>query len=450
MQDLRKVNSNEIIGIWKGVSTSLFVVLLVVIFCKILPFYLAPVVGLLGACFLYSLLYGNKLRGGSQCQIIPYAVFFCLVVYSFLAILANVLYIWGLWELPDEFVFFNDPYIPTLWLNPVSFFTLLVIYLRRKRLRLCIDCKITHGAHTERGIFGTILNRETRIQLRNLLFLTGILSLIVWTYYIVKYDDVYNNGKDRYIFFWITVIGILLDEVYFLYRYYNLYLDLKDNNELISPEELQDMTAKTYLRYYVICGNKVYLRRDMEDYRDPQHKSLDTPFFTKRTVNGITQPEVKDIIKKMTGGIDGELKFFYGRKSADIDKHSLLRYFYFLDGKPEDYEIEGPGEWMDFNEVKAIYSHRPSDMSIMGHNDLTRLATIIVTEKLFNEDGTRKMKIKSYMPSFDLEEVRKSNLDFQDDKWIRISVFNADSKFFRIRQKLRKMFSGNKRPSMRG
>lgn len=162
---------------------------------------------------------------------------------------------------------------------------------------------------------------------------------------------------------------------------------------------------------------------------------LDTPFITKRAVNGIPLPEVKNIIQRLTGVRDGELRFFYGRKTADLKDHSVLRYFYFLDGKPEDYnDIPLKGEWIDFEDIKRMYSRTPGKFSPRAVEDISRLATIILTEKIFTEDGKRKSKIKSYSPSFNLHDVRDSQLDFQDDKWIKVSMFNSDTPFFKIKK----------------
>ena len=89
---------------------------------------------------------------------------------------------------------------------------------------------------------------------------------------------------------------------------------------------------------------------------------------------------------------------------------------------------------MDFNRIKQIYSTNPGNLSSIMVADITRLATIILTEKTFDEEGMRKNPIKNYSPSFDLEDVRNSELDFQDDKWIRVSLFNSDTKMFKFKR----------------
>lgn len=450
MRDLSKVDSSQIYDICKNIVACLLILIVILIGSRIFPFYYAPIIGIAGAAFTFSLLYNNKLRGGANCMLVPYSLFFCLLAYSFISILVNVLYIWGWMQIPDEFIFFNDPYIPALWMNPIFFVTLWVIYMRRKRLRLCIECRINNGNHTDRGVFGSILNTESRWQLKNLLLLFGFLTFIVWAYYLLEYQAINTNPKDRYIFYWISIIALVLDIIYFLYRYYNLYLDLRENDELITPEQLNDMTTKTYLRYYVICGNKVYLNPESEDATSPDHLGIDTPFFTKRQANKVTTPEVQDTIRNMTGGKEGELRFFFGRKTPDIAKHIVLRFFYFLDGKPEDYkEMNAPGGWFDFEEVKEVYNMRPDLMATLAVNDLTRLATIVVTEKTYKENGQRRHKLKHYNPTFDLIDVRDSSIDFQDDKWLKVSMFNADSQFYRIRKWWYKLTSGRTRKGQR-
>lgn len=312
---------------------------------------------------------------------------------------------------------------------------MIVIYLRKNKLNICVDCKLQYGDSRERGKLGGILAYESHLQLRNLMVLFGGLTFIIWVYYLYFYIDTDVNNRDWYVFMWLTIIVFVLDEVYFIFRYYNLYLDMRENNEIITQEELRDMTARTYIRYYVVCREHIFMNFKTADPRMQFKPVIDTPFFTKRSVNGITIPEVTNIIRRMTGVNDGELRFFFGRKMIDMDRHSLLRYFYFLDGKPEDYpELNVDGEWMAFDELKKIYSYNPDNLARICVFDMTRLATIMLTYKLFDERGFRKNKLKSYRPTFTLKEVRESHLDFQDDKWIRISLFNSDTPMYRVKR----------------
>ena len=455
MKDLEKVNISQLVAVFKNFATGILIVMATLLLSDWLPFYFSPIIGLIAAAVLYTILYNNKFRRQSTCMLVPYGLFFCMIAYSFGSILLNVLFIWNIVKIPQELSFFADPYIPTLLMDPICFVTLLVVYIRRRRLHICVDCRITKGLSIERGKLGEILRSESRVQLVNLIWIFGLQAVVEWVYYLGFYVNTNISSRDEYVFIGINLIVFGLDLLYFASRYYNLYLDLKENGEIITEDELSDMTAKTYLRYYVVCGNNIYLNSQTVDPSSPFGQVADTPFVTKRNVNGITIPEVKEIIAGLTGDPDGELRFLFGRRSMDLAKHRLLRYVYFLNprkeakGEKEDAMqkaencIDGgevcpvlkmPGEWLDFDAVKMLYNEAPGTLSNIFLSDITRITTIILTQKIFHEDGTRKIKAKSYIPSWDLLELRSGDYDFQDDKWIRVSMFNSDNRGFMFRR----------------
>lgn len=449
MRDLEKVNASQLFAFWKNLSIGMLVLTGTLFLSWIFPSYFSPIVGLIAAAFLYTMLYNNRITSSSTCMVVPYAMFYCMISYSFLSIILNVSDIWNVIKMPKELSFFNDPYMPALILDPVCFVTMLIFYLRRNRLSICIDCKISKGLSIERGKLGEILNIESRLQLINLIWVFAVLSGVVWIYYMIfYYHNALVNNRDWYIFLWLNIIAILLDETYFAARYYNIYLDLKENGEIITEEELSDMTTKTYLRFYVVCGNKVFINTRVADAHRANQYVIDTPFVTKRNVNGITTAEVHGIIQRLTGIRDGELRFFYGRKSLDVAKHRILRYFYFLDGDIDDYkDMDIDGEWTDFDFMKLVYNNQPTDMSNILLTDISRMVTVVLTQKLFDERGYRKIKVKSYRPSFDLVEVRKGNYDFQDDRWIRIAMYNSDTRGFHVRRWWNRFFGSHKNES---
>lgn len=448
MDDLKRVNSEQLYSFWKSLSIGLLAIIALMAFSHMLPFYASPIVAFLVAAFLYTLLYNNRTGSNSSCMLIIHVILYSIINYTIVTIILSVLTIWNIVSLPEEFLFLNDPYIPSLLMNPVCCLTCLILYLRKNSLGVCQECRLRTGGLYERGRSGAIFKAEAYYQIRNLFYLFGVLSIAVWAYYQFVYIRLSMNSRDWYVFTWLNIIAFILDEIYFIARYYNLYLQLKENDEIITQEEIQDMTAKTYLRFYVICDNKIFLDPHSVVAGQEYKEVLDSPFITRRSVNGIPIPEVRNIIKRLTGVSNGELRFYYGRKSPDLKNHSLLRYFYFLDGKPEDYpKLPVDGEWVDFEEVKRMYSRTPGKFAPRAIADLSRLATIILTEKIFNEDGERKIKLKSYNPSFNLHDVRKSNLDFQDDKWLKVAMFNSDTKFFRLRKLFRPRTRTNRRPA---
>lgn len=439
MKDLDKINSSRLFSFWKNLSLGLLIVLVSMFIAQVLPYYFSPIITLIGAAVLYTMLYNGRIESNPSCMLVVYALFYSMITYAFITIVINILYIWGIFSLPKELTFFSPPYIPSLMYNPICCLVIGFMLIRGNSMNFCNDCKFKNGLSIDRGRFGQLLHKENKVQLFNLFCLFLVMSVIVWVYYFTYYDKSADvNSRDKYIMLWLNLLCIVIDELYFALRYYSIYLDLKEEGNIITEQELSDMTTKTYLRFYVICANSIYVNTKIMDPRMPYREIIDTPFVTKRNVNGITTAEVNGIISSMIK-IPGHLRFFFGRRNPDLEKHSLLRYFYFLDGTPEDYpEVRLAGEWMDFNRIKNIYNSSPTLMSSTFLGDMSRMATIVLTQKIFDDRGFRKIKVKSYQPTFTLEEIRQNDYDFQDDKWIRVSMFNSDTKGFHMRRLMRK------------
>ncbi len=431
---------------WKRLALSLLLLIAMMTLSKLFPPIFSPVASLLCAAFLYTSIISYRRENRTSCILLPYAILVCLLVYSFVTILANILWMWNVISLSHEFVVFSDPFIPSLILNPICFVCISIMYMRRKKLGICVECRLSGAGSPDQGRLNGIFTHESYLQLRNLMFMFGMLSAAIWIYYLEFYIKINANARDWYIFTWLTVIAFLLDEIYFLFRYYNLYLDLKENNEIISEDELADIGAQTYLRFYVVCCNNVYVDpHGTEDY-SVYDEVIDTPFQTRCSVSGISTAEVKRIISQMTGISGGELRFFFGRKNPNLPNTSLLRYFYFIEPLPDGScpTLRTDGEWMDYDEIQHIYATDPKRLASISVSDTSRLATIILTEKIFDEEGNRKNRLRSYNPTFNLYDVRKSKLDFQDDKWIRVSLFNSDTPFFRFKRRWRRMMGGGR------
>lgn len=429
---------------WRNLALGLATIVIVMTFSSIMPPYLSPVVSLLCAIGVYALIYNTKAKLGGACILMLYSIFVSLVVYSFVIVLLCLLNSWKIIELPPTMLV-QGMFVPILFIAPVFFITISLVYLLRSHLKICVDCKLNYGDSYERGRIGSVHNNETSFQFKNVLWLLAILTIITWSYYLFLFVDINLNERDSYIFTWLTVIFILSDEIYFIYRYYNFYLDLREQDEILTPAEIEELGDSIYLRFYVVCDNQSFLDPNTEDLIDPSRKVIDTPFFIKIPKFNNNKPYILKTIERLTGTSGGELRFFFTRTSQFNSNRQIARYFYFLDGKPEDYpNIPAEGKWIPFNKCKEIYMTNPSSMASIYVADFTRLATIMLTEKIFDERGYRKLRLRNYKPTFTLDDVRKSTLDFQDNKWLKISMFNSDDKFFRLRRLFRRKNSGSK------
>ncbi len=119
MDELGKVNSLQLYNMWKNLTVGLVTIIIMLSLSKMLPYFVSPVISLVAAAFIYLYIYNSKSADGGSCMIVPYAVLLGLMGYSFVSIILNIIHAWGIWELPAEFVFFTNPFIPSLILNPV-------------------------------------------------------------------------------------------------------------------------------------------------------------------------------------------------------------------------------------------------------------------------------------------------------------------------------------------
>lgn len=432
-----KVNTEKIYLIWRNFAVSFVTLIILKLLTVLLTPIVAPILSTVAATVLYFIIFSATYKHRDSCVIVPYTMFIILLTYTVLLVTLNLLDVWGLFNLNKELVFFDVPFVPTLLMAPTGCLMSLYMLLRHHRLSICVNCKIDNGTMLERGRAGLIYNNESRFQLKNMALIFGMVTVVVWTYYLVAFFDASVSPRDRFIFSWVSITIYLMDTLYFAIRYYNLYLDLKDSDEIISPDSAAAQGVATGLRFYVICGDCLYLTGDvregmaLEDNAD----SMDTPFMFKRMGSNVGSHELQEIIEKQTGVKGGGLQFFYGRRRPDVQSYNVIRYFYFLPGSPEDYpQLGNRGEWLSCDKVKTLYNNTPHRFSFTFLADFQRLAIVMITKKTYTETGDRRSRLQQYRPSFTFQELRGTDADFHTDKWMRVAAFNASARFFRLKR----------------
>lgn len=437
MEEFRKIDLHQLLRFWKVLAFSLVMIIVMLTVCRIVPIMLSTGVALACAGIIYVVTIGNRSRGGN-CILVPHSVILSMVLYCIVSVSLNAMHAFEIVCLPDELIFYQGQYIPSLIYMPVGMISFMFMYMRRNQLKMCVSCKLEYGDKINRNRLHAIFRYESHLQLKYLVILFGVLSLLVWTYFIFFYVRLQLTERDHYVFIWLIVLAFAFEEIYFAIRYYNLYLDLEAADEIIDPETLENRITHSYVRFYVIFKNEIFVNPDTKEEMSKYGKAIDTPFFIRREESGISLSDLKHLILDMTG-VKGELRFFYGRKFGRRG-HGVLRYFYFVDSYDnQSPKIKEYGEWMNFTQIKQIYSTDPAQLAPLFVQDTTRLSTIMLTSKKYDERGFRRNKIQSYVPTFDLIDVRKSTINFQDDKWIRVSMFNSDTSFFRLKRILKRI-----------
>lgn len=448
MRDLQKINILQLYLFWKNLSITMVLLIVLLTVSTWTHSIISIFTTIICAFIIYARIYTNKTSHHPTYMLVGWALMISIISYTFILMALAFLSAWDVITISDDFnIFQGTRTLSVLIMAPVCFVTLGICYLRRKHLHRYLDRHF--GVKSDaflKGKLGVILTRESRTQVRNLMLLFGTLAVINWGYYLFfYYAGSVLNDKDQYIFFWVNLIGLAFYLFYLLVHNYELDMELKQRGELLTPEEVDSMSPKTYLRYFVICGDRIFVSYDCDDPDYTAHKVLDTPFFVVRAGGRVTDLEVISTIEQETGVKGGELRFFFGFQATGLHNHSVLRYFYFLDGEPEDYPTLGAdkGEWMTMEQMQHINQRRQHALSSYLLADAARLLTIMRTEKLYDDKGNRRYKIKTYVPALRLGDIRKSDIDFQSNHWLNIAELNSDKPFFRLRRLLRSLTGNN-------
>lgn len=447
MRDLQKINLVQLYLFWKNLSIAMLLLMVLLTVSTWTHSIFSIFTAIICAFIIYVRIYVNKTSHHPTYMLVGYALMISIIAYTVILMTISFMSSWGIIHVGEQLDIFQGPRtISVLVLAPVCFLTLSVCYIRRRSLHRYLDNHFGVRSDVfQKGKLGAILTRESRTQVRNLIMLFGILSVINWVYFLFFFNDASINNKDLYIFFWVNIIGLAVYEIYLLVHNYELDLELKQRGELLTPAEAGSMSPKTYLRFFVICEDKLFVSYDCDDPDFQAHKVLDTPFFTSQTGAMVTEPEARKTIEKESGVENGELRFFCSFSAPGLRQHTVLRYFYFLDGKCSDYPTlsEDKGEWMNMEQLTRINQRRPHALSSYLLADAHRMLTIMRTEKLYDERGFRRYKIKSYVPQLRISDIRNTQIDFQSNKWINIARLNCDKPLFRVRRIMRKIFGGS-------
>ena len=218
MEDLRKINSMQLYYLWRNLAIALMCIGLVMCGSHMVPYYMAPVVSLVLCAMLYTMLWNNSVSGNRSCMVVVETMFYTLLCYTFISILLVLIQVLGLYDFPNEIIFFNDPYLPSLILLPTGLAVTLFALFFKDSMPSYRNFRMEYGGVREKGYFGVISNKEMDIQLRNLSLVFAVLTAIIWTYYLNAYVNVNRNGRDWYVFVWIVVITVILDEIFFMIR----------------------------------------------------------------------------------------------------------------------------------------------------------------------------------------------------------------------------------------
>lgn len=320
------------------------------------------------------------------------------------------------------------PYVSTLIVYPVTFFASLWYLFIGHRAIACVHCQIRHGSHTERGLIAKLFEQESRLQLKVLLVLSAIISIVEWVYYFLFYINVNYNSPDIFFFFITPTVVTILSIGYFYTRYMGMWRHYCHNPAMVAVHG-----HSTAVRFIVIVNDHLLL-----DHYNPV--IVDTPVkcFLPFTTE-VSLQRAREIFTEITGVKAQHLAAAYESE----DTATLANAFHFLCFFDSVSELKGsiiPAQLYSYTRVtKMIRQHV---LAPELRSELERIYTVSMAWRTYHPDGRRIYPVKHYRPSFRFRDIRNYKVDYNDRRWLAVTATNEDKPFFRIRRFWNKYLNG--------
>lgn len=363
----------------------------------------------------------TRVRGTPWCYRIPAATAYILFISAFIMFFINAVGInWEpRWVKPQP-VNLTIPYVCALIIYPTACFVSLWYLLINNRALVCVHCRIRNGSYTERGLISKLFQQESTLQLKWLLVIAGIITVIDWSYYYLYYINVNYNSPDLFFFIGIPTVFTILSVIYFFTRYNSMWRHYCHNPQL---DEIHGNS--TALRYLIIVGNHIFL-----DIHNPF--TVDTPAkcFIPFTPE-VSMEKARHTFTELTGKKAPRLILAYESEETT----TLANAFHYLCFFNSLNELAGctlPGQLYSLQRI--IEMTKSKLLAPELRSELERIYTVAMAWKTYTPEGKRIYPVKHYRPSFKIGDIKNYNVDYNDKRWLAITVNNEDRHFFRLRR----------------
>lgn len=404
-----------------------------------------PIIAFTLSVVLYVMVRRNDVSANSRCYVVPNVMSGVLSVSGLIMTVIDVLNTPFL--ITEPWIHSRTgvvPYMGALVCYPVAAVAFVFASTRRFRLHHCQVCRFRNGMPAERGIIGMFYSQEGIFQ-RHLMATTSVgLTVVLWIYYLTTYINVSLSRADIYMFFVIPAVMFVCMGVYMGLRYLSIFYYY--DRDIAGA--LPSWSNSTIVRYIIICGNKILLHvPDRDNDSISFSEKIDTPAVLRFSYRRQIDPydarnwffNLNHISMNSEMRERVEVRFMYSGNSASAQSN-LFHYLVFA-SQPEDVEGDSiKGEWFNIYEIQELI--RQGKCNSLLAAELNRLHTIAMAWKTYDRRGFRLYKIKNYVPSFRVSDIRKWDVDYNDPHWLYVASNNESRPLFRLRRLWRKYITG--------
>lgn len=378
---------------------------------------------------------GQKFRA-SSCDLVQTICVHTLWISALIMVIISIIYARGFISLfyPEELLNMNIPYLTILIIGPVAAVTCLIYNIRGNNAGVCRRCIIQYGTSSERGFLGKVFSQESRYQVRCLMVISTVLSVVCWTYYACYYVNVNLNSSDRFFYNWIPTICYGLSVIFFGMRYFTLWSYYYNHIEL-NPRVRMNGSG---IRFIILHEENIFLS-SVEEFHDiPDGNKYDTPAEVNLAHRDfVSIEEAAQYLVNLSGLEHDDFKMRFMYKSTDLSGQANI--FHFICVLPSRAITTGTtlqGEWYTLHQLQRMLYNK--ELTRMLTSEIHRLHTVTMAWKTYDINGRRLYKIKNYRPAFRLKDISDWNVDFNNPRWLDVARFNEDSPLFKIRRLVRR------------
>lgn len=318
----------------------------------------------------------------------------------------------------------EHPYVCSLIIFPIALVICVYMLVRGHDLKFCRRCQARYGYYPSDGIVATLYFHESRYQLRLLLWLSLLLSVVDWAYYYFFYINVNYNSPDKFYFIVMPIALYVVSLGYMTARYFRMSEQITDSK---TARPMRPLT--TLVRYLVFAGDSLYLETDAGNL-------LDTPAWkTIPRREELSEEEAREGFSGLSGLTDFDMRFVY-KDDGYTNGSNVLHYAVFLSSDKENGLRQG--QWCTIDCIDRMIKGGAIAPLLMA--ELHRIYNVTMAWKTYDREGRRLYPIKNYQPTFRLRDFKTWDVDYDDIHWLNVATNNEDRPFFRIRRFWRRRF----------
>ena len=366
------------INLWLNLTVGLLVFALIVILGAFFSPVTFPIIAFFAAFALFAYIRIQSRKQTGICCYVTYIIARSILLYSFLGAVLNVFYMIGgqefMYTLVKDARGVQIPFFPILLMAPALFIVCLGAGLKKNKSTYCSYCLVRYGAPSERSFIGQYHSPEIERMVKQLVIMSGLLTVVGWAYYIFLYNTADISAFDKLIFIWLPVLIVVILIASLGIRCTVFYVYYSKRNH--TAHSLHKCNT-TLMRYVVVDDNSMFLSRTPE--------GLDTPFHEYiKYSEYIPDSDARSYIVKKTGIKNGSLIFLY--KHIDrLKKTGIYHYIYFIDEGAEKIANEYDGKWCEVFNVEKYYGKETVSRALSA--EIYRIYTMVMAKKCFTADG---------------------------------------------------------------